>query len=390
LAPSTLAAIKDAELLVGGERHLSFFPGHPADAVVLKGGLEPALARIRQARAAGRRVVVLASGDPGFFGIGAAMAHRLGRSAVRVLPAASSVALAFARLGEPWHDAVVLSAHGRPLDGILGPACTATKLAVLCDPENTPAAIARALLECGMENAEAAVGEHLGSERERVVRGRLATVAEEEFAALSVLVVLRQLDDVRWGRPLLGLPDDCYRHERGMITKPEVRAVTLSKLRPADASTVWDIGAGSGSVAIECASHMLRGRVYAVERDPVQVQHLRANVRAFQAGNVRIVEGAAPRALETLPSPDAVFIGGTGGAATDMLSAVAPRLRPAGRVVLNLVTIEHMAEALAWCQASAWEVEVTQVSVSRSSTVGARTRLAALNPVFVVSGRANA
>jgi precorrin-6Y C5,15-methyltransferase (decarboxylating) len=309
---------------------------------------------------------------------------------VRVLPAASSVALAFARLGEPWHDAVVLSAHGRPLDGILGPACTATKLAVLCDPENTPAAIARALLECGMENAEAAVGEHLGSERERVVRGRLATVAEEEFAALSVLVVLRQPGDVRWGRPLLGLPDDCYRHERGMITKPEVRAVTLSKLRPADASTVWDIGAGSGSVAIECASHMLRGRVYAVERDPVQVQHLRANVRAFQAGNVRIVEGAAPRALEALPSPDAVFIGGTGGAATDMLSAVAPRLRPAGRVVLNLVTIEHMAEALAWCQASAWEVEVTQVSVSRSSTVGARTRLAALNPVFVVSGRANA
>lgn len=385
LAASSLAEIERAEVLCGGERHLAFFPDHPAERVILKGGLAAALDRVEQAHGQGQRVVVLASGDPGFYGIGAALAERLGSDALRIVPALSSVALAFARLGEPWQDAVVLSAHGRPLESILGPACAAARFAVLTDEQHTPAVVARALLDCGMEDAGAAVCEHLGSARERVVRASLSSIAGQEFAALNVLVVLRDPANVRWGRPLVGLPEAAYRHERGMITKAEVRAVTLSRLRPWDARVLWDIGAGSGSVAIECASHMPRGTVFAVERDPVQLEHLRGNVRAFQAGNVRVVAAEAPAALAHLPEPDAVFIGGSRGPDV-MLECVAARLRPGGRTVLNLATLEHLSAAHTWLRAAGWQVDVTEVAISRSSPVGGLTRMAALNPVFIVAG----
>jgi precorrin-6B C5,15-methyltransferase / cobalt-precorrin-6B C5,C15-methyltransferase len=386
LPASALGEIERADVLCGGERHLAFFPDHPAERVVLKGGIDGALARIEEAQARGLRVVVLASGDPGFFGIGKALAGRLGRDAIRTLPGVSSVALAFARLGEPWQDAVTLSAHGRPLESILGPACAAARFAVLTDERNTPGAIARALLDCGMEDADAAVGEHLGSARERVARAPLSQIAVQEFAALNVLVVLRDPADVRWGCPFVGLPDEAYRHERGMITKAEVRAVTLSRLRPWDALVLWDIGAGSGSVAIECAAHMQRGTVYAVERDPSQLEHLRANVRGFQAGNVRVVAGEAPVALAALPEPDAAFIGGSGGGLEGILESTAMRLRAGGRVVLNLATLEHLSIAHAWLRQAGWSVDVAQIAVSRSSPVGDLTRMAALNPVFIVAG----
>lgn len=379
-----------AEVLVGGQRHLACFPDHPAERAVISGGLDAVLDRVRTAWQMGKRVVVLASGDPGFYGIGGTLAARLGHDAIRVIPSVSSVALAFARLGRAWHDATVLSAHGRPLGDILGPACAAAKLAVLTDPVNTPAVIARALLDCGLEDAEAAVCEQLGSVRERVVRGQLSTIAGQEFAPLNVLVVLRDPASVRWGRPLVGLPDACYHHERGLITKAEVRAVTLGRLRPGEARVLWDIGAGSGSVAIECASHMRWGTVYAVERDTVQLEHLRTNVRAFQAGNVRILPGEAPEALASLPDPDAVFVGGSGGRLPQVLDAIGPRLRSGGRLVLNLATLEHLSTTLAWLRAAGWEADVSHITVSRSSLIADLTRLEALNPVFVVTGRKGA
>lgn len=386
LPAATLAEIERAEVLCGGERHLNSFPTHPAERIVLKGGLDGPLAGIERAWQNGRRVVVLASGDPGFYGIGKALRQRLGAAALRIVPAPSSVALAFARLGEPWQEAVVLSAHGRPLEAMLGPACAAARFAVLTDERNTPSVIARALLDHGMEDAPAAVCEHLGSARERVVRAPLSVIAEQEFAALNVLVVLRDPANVRWGRPLLGLPDNAYAHERGMITKAEIRAVTLSRLRPWDARVLWDIGAGSGSVAIECAAHMPHGTVYAVERDARQLEHLRGNVRRFQAGNVRVIAGVAPQVLDGLSAPDAVFVGGSGGQVRELLTAIAGRLARGGRVVLNLATLEHLAAAQGWLRSAGWTADITQVAVNRSTPVGSVTRLAALNPVFILTG----
>ena len=385
LTQEGLAAVRAADVLCGGARHLAFFPEYRGETIAIKGGLEPVLGRIRAARDAGRRVVVLASGDPGFFGIGATLTQELGSDAIRVLPSVSSVALAFARMGEPWQDAVVVSAHGRPLAGILGPACAAARFAVLTDDTNTPAVVARALLACGMEDAAAAVCEHLGGERERIVRGTLSMIAGGSFARLNVLVVLRDPAVVRWGRPLVGLPESAYTHVRGMITKPEVRAVSLSQLALQDAHVVWDVGAGSGSVAIECASLLPAGLVFAVERDPEQLMQLRTNVRSFQAGNACVVGGTAPAALDELPTPDRVFVGGTGGAMAAIFDHIQARIAPGGRVVMNIATLEHLTEALGWFRSAGWSTDVVQVAVNRSTPVAGLTRLAARNPVFVLS-----
>jgi precorrin-6Y C5,15-methyltransferase (decarboxylating) len=387
LLPEARALVDGAALLCGGERHLAFFPDHPAERFVIKSTISGLIERLRDET---RQVVVLASGDPCFYGIGPLLADRLGRERVRILPNVSSVQLAFARLGLSWQDAVVVSAHGRPLEGVLPMARRAPKVAILTDDRNTPAVIARALLEYGSEDAWADVFEHLGGIRERHVSGRLSDLLEQRFASLN-LMVLRHCQ-----QPLplpLGLPEEAFAHRQGMITKSEVRAVSLARLRLRDSGVLWDVGAGCGSVAIEAAALCPGGQVFAVERDPAQLTYLEENRRRFGAGNVTVVTGQAPDALSELVSPDAVFIGGSGGALEAILRVAMERLQLGGRIILNLVTLEHLEQALAVARTDGWACEVTQISVARSAVTakpesgeaGGLTRLAALNPVFIVA-----
>ncbi|MFN8556888.1 MAG: precorrin-6y C5,15-methyltransferase (decarboxylating) subunit CbiE [Dehalococcoidia bacterium] len=217
LGAEARALLAHADLVCGGHRHLGLLSGGAkagARLMPITADLDGLVAAIENARQEGGCAVVLASGDPLFFGIGEALGRRLGREALHVLPAPSSVQLAFARIGLSWQDAEVLSAHGRPLGRILGRAMAATKMAVLTDETNTPAAVARALLNGGMEDARAAVGEHLGGPRERVTRGVLSEIAGREFARLNVLIVEREPAMVRWGRPLVGQPESAYAHAR--------------------------------------------------------------------------------------------------------------------------------------------------------------------------------
>lgn len=385
LGEEARVAVAEADLLCGGARHLSAFDA-PGERLPITKDLAGLVARIEEAREEGRCVVVLASGDPLFYGIGSVLSERFGPDALRVLPAVSSIQLAFARLGLPWQDAAVLSAHGRPLAPLLGRAMASARFAVLTDGVNTPARVAAALLDGGMEDAAAAVCEHLGGEHERVTRGTLSAIAAQAHAPLNVLVVMRDPAAVRWGYPLLGVPDDRYAHPRGQITKAEVRTVSVARLGMERAIVVWDIGAGSGSVSIEAASLRLDAAVYAVEREPAQLAFLRNNVRRFTAGNVIIVAGEAPAALEPLPDPDAVFIGGSGGRLTAVLEASLRRVTPGGRVVLNLVSLDHLQTARRTFLTQGWAVDVAQISVARSASIANTVRLAALNPVFVVSG----
>ena len=377
------AWIEQAELLVGGRRHLAMFPEHPAERIPITGGLDDLVDRL-DVELDRRRTVVLASGDPCFFGIGPLLAGRLGRERVEIHPHVSAVALAFARLGLAWQDATVVSAHGRPLDRAVRQARGARKLAVLTDDENTPAAVAHAMLAAGLEDGPARVFEHLGGPAERVIDGRLSEIAEGEHAALNVLVVPRAIWtglDQRFGRPV-----DVFEHAASLITKPEVRAISLSKLRLAPDSVLWDVGAGSGSVAIEAAGLTPRGRVFAVERSAEQVARLRRNVSAHgRQAIVEVVDGEAPAALGSLPRPDAVFVGGGGADLVAILDASLARLAPGGRLVANLATVERLADCLAWARRRGVAAEVVQVQVSHSTEIGGATRFQAENPVFVVA-----
>lgn len=389
LSSGILARVAQAQLLVGGRRHLELFPDVNAERLAIAGSLDDVFGRIERLSST-QRVVVLASGDPCFFGIGPLLAERLGRERVEIVPNVSSVALAFARLGVSWQDARVVSAHGRPLAPAIQAAHGAEKLAVLTDDTNTPAVVAAALLAAGAHDGPAWVFEHLNGPAESESATTLADLKGQTFAALNVLVV----PSLTWNRPaeqataLFGLPESLYVHSGSMITKPEVRAVTLSKLQLPPGGVLWDVGAASGSLAIEAVGLVPRLMAHAIERSELQLRHLWRNVGTRTSGNrVRVVVGDAPDVFPDLPDPDAVFVGGSGGRLTEILAAASERVRRNGRIVCNLVTIENLAEALRWSEQRGCPAEVVQVSIARGTDIIGMTRLQAENPVTVVTFR---
>jgi precorrin-6B C5,15-methyltransferase / cobalt-precorrin-6B C5,C15-methyltransferase len=270
------------------------------------------------------------------------------------------------------------------LEPVVRRARAAAKLAILTDETNTPAAVARAFLERGFEDCSAWVFEHLGGADERRVQGRLSEIAEQRFADLNVFVLLR--DSASPLGQSFGQPESAFAHRDGMITKAEVRAVSLSKLRLRRDGVLWDVGAGCGSLSVEAAGLMPEGMVYAVERSGDQVALIRRNLASHGAGpHVAVIHGEAPGAFGSLPDPDAVFVGGSGGSLEAILDAACERLAAGGRLVTNLATVEHLAAGTRWGSDRGVAIEVVQVSVSRGVGIGGLTRLAAQNPVFVVS-----
>lgn len=380
LPAATQQVVAAAQVLVGGRRHLRWFTDSAAEKIVLGGDIATALDRIAVARER-RRVVVLASGDPLHYGIGARVVERLGSAAVEILPHVSAAQLAFARLGRPWQDTRVASAHGRSLEEVRRAAWRGGLLAVLTDDTNTPARIAATLLADGVPDGPAWVCEHLGGPSERVVATRLSALPGEAFAPLNVLVLDVPPTPPGW----FGEPEEAYEHARGQVTKAEVRAVSLALLRPPSDGVVWDVGAGCGSVAIEASRLVPSATVYAVERDPEQLALLAANVHRHGRRNVRVVAGAAPEALRDLEAPGAVFVGGSGGQLAAILHVAAERLAAGGRVVINAATLETVAEARRWLGQHGWEASVTQIQVARGQALGEGLHLAALNPVFIVA-----
>lgn len=395
--PEAARALATADVVVGSPRQLDEATVPPgAEAVPLRGGLDAVLALVGERAAAGARVCVLASGDPGFFGIVRALGARVGPERLAVHPAPSSVALAFARLGVPWDDAVVVSAHGRPLVDAVGAIlggqdAPARKVAVLTAPDTPAEALGRALVDAGCPPRRVAVASHLGGDRERVVRTDLAGLAAGSFDPMSVVVLVAEGAEVAGaplvvsgaaGRPHLpdlafGRPEDAFDHRDGMITKAEVRAVALSKLALPATGVLWDVGAGSGSVGIEAARLAPGLRVVAVERAPDQAARVRANAAALGV-EVTVVAGAAPAALAGLPAPDRGFVGGGG---IDVLDAVRARVGDRGVVAATYTVVERALAARDRLGA------MVQLSVARASPIGdLGVRLAPENPVFVCWG----
>lgn len=373
--PAAGRALAEAEVLVGSERHLAALPAAlPGERVGLGGGLHEALETAAAEAAAGRRVCLLASGDPGFFGVVRLAAARLGRGRLRIYPAPSSVSLAFARVGVAWDDAAVVSAHGRPVERVLATVVEHPKVAVLGSPEHPPEALGRALVDRGCPRREVVVASRLGERGEALWGGELAGLAVGRFDPLSVVLFLAPRPVAPAGLAW-GLADELFSHRGGMITKAEVRAVALGKLALPDAGVLWDVGAGCGSVAAECARLAPGLAVYAVERDPGDAARARAN--AAGAG-VTVVQGEAPAALAGLPDPHRAFVGGGG---VSVLDAVLARLRPDGRVVATYASVDRAAAAASRLG------NLVQVSVSRGRPAGSGGwRLAAENPVFVCWG----
>ncbi|MEU8679884.1 precorrin-6y C5,15-methyltransferase (decarboxylating) subunit CbiE [Streptomyces sp. NPDC048611] len=368
-------ALGAAEVLIGGARQLALLPGECAgERVPWPSPLRPAVPGLLAAYA-GRRVCVLASGDPMFYGIGRTLTEVLAEQAAggapaagpRILPHPSSVSHACARLGWPLEDTEVVTLVGRPAANLVRALYDGRRVLVLSAGARTPAEVAALLREHGFGPTRMRLLEQLGGPRERTAEGTAEGWDLPPGDPLNVLA----LDCRRApGTPPLstvpGLPDVAYEHD-GQLTKRHVRAATLAALAPAPGELLWDIGGGSGSIAVEWLRAHRSCRAVSVERDPVRAERIGRNAHTLGVPALRVVTGAAPAALDGLPTPDAVFIGG-GLTAPGLLEACWAALPPGGRIVANTVTLESEALLADWYRRHGGEL--VRLAVARAVPVG--------------------
>ncbi|MEV1083065.1 precorrin-6y C5,15-methyltransferase (decarboxylating) subunit CbiE [Streptomyces sp. NPDC050211] len=380
-----------AELVVGGRRHLDAVRLPSGAEQVVLGPLAPALDRIEAYVAKQAPVVVLASGDPGFFGIVRVLAERFGAGLLDIRPGVSSVAAAFARAGLTWDDAVVVSAHGREPRTAVNVCRAYPKVAVLTGPGAGPAELGAALLH---SDRVLVVASALGDpERERVERVTPPEAASRDWGtAVSVVLcldkarfpagVVRTVAGPGVGPDRWALDEGEFAHRDSMITKFEVRALALARLGPRLGDLVWDVGAGSGSVAVECAR--LGAAVVAVEKTGDGVERIRANAAAHGV-DLQVLHGSAPGVLSELDDPDAVFVGGGGGDLPDIVTACARRARRT--VVVAMAALDRVPAVREALTAAGFSCDGVLLQSSRLAPLpGDVTRLAATNPVFLLWG----
>lgn len=388
LSPDLRSLLAGASLVCGGRRPLeALAPLFPRAALLpLAAPLEAALVRLDEARMRGDAVVVLADGDPLFFGIGATLARRWGADAVRIHPAPSCLQLACARLGLPHHDVAAVSLHGRDaMHPFLAAALRGRPFCALTDARATPGALARLLLDRGLSHFRAHVFEELGFPGERRWEGSLQEAAGREFGPACVLLLLPGPSP---RRPHLGLSAAMLASDKGLMTKAPVRAAALSLLRPAPDDIFWDIGAGSGAVALEASSLLPDGRVYAVEQVPRRALDIQENRRRCGAANLHVVLGDAPGCLASLPTPGRIFVGGglSGGMAGPLLRELYARLAPGGRLAAACVLLDSLAACRqALRDLTSRPPELLQIAAAEARPLGDDCHLSALNPVFLVA-----
>jgi precorrin-6B C5,15-methyltransferase / cobalt-precorrin-6B C5,C15-methyltransferase len=381
-----LDVIRSANILMGGRRHLDQFGDLPMRKQAITARIDETMAFIRAQRE-NARIVVLASGDPLFYGIGARIARELGPDQVVILPNITSIAAAFARIGRPWSDAAVVSLHGRDRKyRLLEEAKRNKTVAVLTDTRHSPRWLAQWLLGKGVNPAAMTVFEKMGSAEEALHRCTLQQAAQMDFAQPNVVILQREPGNAPADDLTLGMDDDAYRHENGLITKMEVRAVTLAKLRLKPGLTLWDLGAGSGSVGIEASVLIGAGRIVAVEKRAARLAQIRENAERYGVYNLDAVQCALPEGLSELPAPDRIFIGGGGRELAAIIAAGARNLRPDGVMVINTVLADNLCRALDALEGAGMSTEVVQLQVSRSKAMPWSRRFEAQNPVWIISG----
>ena len=369
LTSAAQAALAAADVVIGSERQLELLPASVgAERLTWPTPLLPALPGLITAQE-GRRLAVLASGDPMFYGIGSTLAALLGPDALRVLPHPSSLSLACARLGWALESVEVLSAVGRPLDSLQAALAPGRRVLVLVSSASGAAEVARLLQARGYAASRLVVLSELGAEGERVEDGDATSWLDSRHDPLAI-VAIECVADV--GVPLSrapGLRDDAFEHD-GQITKYEIRAITLAALRPIPGQLLWDVGAGSGSVGIEWMRTHPSCRALAIEPRPERLQRIARNAAALGVPGLEIVAGSAPDALDGLPVPDAIFVGG-GVSVSGVLDVCVSALEPGGRLVANGVTVETETVLAGWHAKLGGSL--TRISIERAEPIGSLT-----------------
>lgn len=383
----------EADLVLGTAGALGLLADLPARKETLEPDMNQALGQLKKAIEQSKNPVLVSEGDPLFFGVTRYFCDRLGKDYFDIYPHVSSMQLAFARVKESWDDAFLTSLGGRALEPTLDRIRTAEKVGLFPSDDIPPKRLAREMLSRGIDYFRVYVCENLGSPDERVTQAQLSELARMDFHPLNVMILIRnpnQTARVRGvgRRRLFGNPDESFAQAQPkaeLVTRSEVRAIALSYLDLRPDSVMWDIGAGSGAVAIEAAQLSFRGTVYAVEPDAADVSLILNNCENFGVSNVRTIVGRAPESIRELPDPDAVFVGGTGRRVDPVLTAVYERLSPGGRMVVNVVTIDGLATAHETLRRLAGNVLLWNISIARGIDQMDRVRFEASTPSFLLA-----
>jgi precorrin-6B C5,15-methyltransferase / cobalt-precorrin-6B C5,C15-methyltransferase len=392
LGRKELRKVRDTDLLIGSARLLDSFPSFKGRKVILGRNLKE-MAVLIKSNIGQKRMTVLATGDPNFFGIARYLISVIGQDVIEIVPSISAMQLAFARIKESWDDAAFASVHSKPIESVIEVVRRSSKICLLTDGKNTPSRIAAALKASGIGDCRVYICQDLGTREEKIVRTRLNLLKNREFSPLNIMILIKDKPErmpVAGTDQVLGIPEEGFKRidsHRSLITKLEVRAVSLAKLHLREDSVVWDIGAGTGAVSIEASKLARYGLTFAIEKNTKYISTIEGNARKFRRVNLKVVASTAPAALKDLPDPDAVFIGGSGGLVKQILQTVCSRLNEGGWVVANSATFENLQGICSELSANGFQPEVTLLNVARSKNVSDLTRLEPLNPIFIISGQ---
>lgn len=388
ILPLAKEKIESSDVLIGGKRNLELFSHLDKKEVIVGNNLDY-ICRFIVEHGANRTITVLASGDPGIYSITEYIKSQIPGIELFVVPGISSFQYLCGKLGISWHDIRIASLHGRRED-IFDIIRKNNKVVIFTGGTVRPQNICESMIEEGILDVSITVGENLSYKNERIVTGTLQKISEMSFESLSIMLVQNE-DTVdsknkAWNYTTPGIPDSMFIRGDTPMTKEEVRAVTISKLKLSKSDTVYDIGAGTGSVSVECSFCCPFGKILSIEREEDAILLIKKNVNKFGLKNVTVVKGEAPSVLKGLPPPDRVFIGGSAGRMEELLEWVKSHERPV-RVVINSVTVESVYEALKGMENKGFSnIDVINMSVSRGRLAGGKHLMQAMNPVFIISG----
>lgn len=388
LTSRAVNVVVKARVVAGHPRHLEWFPQFEGVFLDMTSGFSQWMSQVIEESEEGS-VVVLASGDPLFFGIGTTLLKKMPANELNFIPTSSSPQLAFSRLGLPWNEARFLSCHGRSMQGLTSQMQQGDLFAFLTDYKNTPQVLAQHLAAYSETSWTLSVCEQLGGSAERVRHFSVEELCAEisDFDKLNVVVAQRKSHH-RWGGHGQFANDESFLKrlpQKGLITKQAVRNLVLTSLKVQPDSVVWDIGSGSGSVAIESAKLCWKGRVYAVECNDPCFDSIQENCRAHGTDNVTLIKAKAPDGLDELPSPDAVFIGGSRGQMDDILYAAWQRLNLGGRLLVSAVTIDTVSEVYQWAKQHQIHLDTQLINISQTQPLAHYQRYQAENPIHLFS-----
>jgi precorrin-6B C5,15-methyltransferase / cobalt-precorrin-6B C5,C15-methyltransferase len=394
-----LEKIEHSSVLAGSERLVSYVSNFVGKKIIFD-NLAQGIAEIQEYDQQDQEITILATGDPLFFGIGRLLLQHFTAENLSFYPHLSSIQLAFNQIKIPWHDAEIMSVHGRSLENLI-PLWKkgAKKIFILTDRVNNPQAIAS--LYCDLDlpvHYDFYICENLGSNQAQFYQFNSPVAIEKlsqqktNFEALNVVILIRQdLTNTELNLqnlPLIGIPDQnflSFSDRPSLLTKREIRLQILGQLNLQPKQIVWDLGAGTGSVSIEIARLCPTSRIYAIEKTAMGISLIEQNSQRFQVSNITAINGEAPLILQELPNPERIFIGGSGGNLSAILEYCLQKLKINGILVLALTTLEHFHHCLNYCQQAQLDYDVIHLQISRSVAINHLTRLSPLNPISLIS-----